>query len=254
MLRLGPAAASIMEEMDEGGSHGSGTRVPRHRCRPAGARRRSGHLPDGIPRPSWSRRCADADLLLMCYTPVTARVIEGSDPAQRHRQIRGRHRCDRHPGRDAARHSGRQRARIRRGDRRRRRLRADDRAGEAAAGHHPRPSQEDGWIWPAQRWLGRDIAGATLGLVGCGRIGRSMARMAGQGFRARVLGFDPHVDAPRCAPTASRRSRPARDAPGLRFRLDPLRPERRNARPDRPGRTRLPEDRRRSSSMSRAAR
>ena len=53
----------------------------------------------------------------------------------------------------------------------------------------------DGWIWPAQRWLGRDISGATLGLVGCGRIGRSMARMAGQGFRARVLGFDPGVDA-----------------------------------------------------------
>jgi D-3-phosphoglycerate dehydrogenase len=53
----------------------------------------------------------------------------------------------------------------------------------------------DGWIWPAQRWLGRDISGATLGLVGCGRIGRSMARMAGQGFSARVLGYDPHVDA-----------------------------------------------------------
>ncbi|TGQ50827.1 C-terminal binding protein, partial [Mesorhizobium sp. M4B.F.Ca.ET.211.01.1.1] len=30
---------------------------------------------------------------------------------------------------------------------------------------------------------------------GCGKIGRSMARMAGQGFRARVLGFDPGVDA-----------------------------------------------------------
>ncbi|WP_246093735.1 MULTISPECIES: NAD(P)-dependent oxidoreductase [Mesorhizobium] len=39
------------------------------------------------------------------------------------------------------------------------------------------------------------MSGATLGLVGCGKIGRSMARMAGQGFRARVLGFDPGVDA-----------------------------------------------------------
>jgi D-3-phosphoglycerate dehydrogenase len=53
----------------------------------------------------------------------------------------------------------------------------------------------DGWLWPEQRWLGRDIAGSTLGLVGCGKIGRSMARMAGQGFRAKVLGFDPGVDA-----------------------------------------------------------
>lgn len=58
-----------------------------------------------------------------------------------------------------------------------------------------RAMQGEGWIWPAQRWLGRDIAGATLGLVGAGKIGRSMARMAGQGFRARVLGYDPHVDA-----------------------------------------------------------
>jgi D-3-phosphoglycerate dehydrogenase len=57
-----------------------------------------------------------------------------------------------------------------------------------------RAVERDGWIWPAQRWLGRDISGATLGLVGCGKIGRSMARMAGQGFRARVLGFDPYVD------------------------------------------------------------
>jgi D-3-phosphoglycerate dehydrogenase len=53
----------------------------------------------------------------------------------------------------------------------------------------------DGWIWPEQRWLGCDISGSTLGLVGCGKIGRSMARMAGQGFRARVLSFDPGVDA-----------------------------------------------------------
>jgi D-3-phosphoglycerate dehydrogenase len=33
-----------------------------------------------------------------------------------------------------------------------------------------------------------------MGLVGCGKIGRSMARMAGQGFRARVLAYSPHTD------------------------------------------------------------
>jgi D-3-phosphoglycerate dehydrogenase len=54
--------------------------------------------------------------------------------------------------------------------------------------------QDKGWIWPEERWLGRDIAGSTVGLVGCGKIGRSMARMAGQGFRARVLAYSPHTD------------------------------------------------------------
>ena len=53
--------------------------------------------------------------------------------------------------------------------------------------------QEDGWAWPTARWLSNDLAGKTLGLVGTGRIGRSMARMAGAGFRVRVLGYDPNV-------------------------------------------------------------
>jgi D-3-phosphoglycerate dehydrogenase len=56
-----------------------------------------------------------------------------------------------------------------------------------------------GWAWPEQRWLASDLAGKTLALVGVGRIGRNVARMAGQGFRMRVLGFDPHVDASRMA-------------------------------------------------------
>jgi D-3-phosphoglycerate dehydrogenase len=51
-----------------------------------------------------------------------------------------------------------------------------------------------GWAWPTSQWLGQDLAGKTLGLVGAGRIGRSLARMAGAGFRMRVLGFDPFVD------------------------------------------------------------
>ena len=53
--------------------------------------------------------------------------------------------------------------------------------------------QQDGWAWPESRWLGGDIAGKTLGIIGVGRIGRSMARMAGAGFRAQVLGYDPYV-------------------------------------------------------------
>jgi D-3-phosphoglycerate dehydrogenase len=58
-----------------------------------------------------------------------------------------------------------------------------------------RQMETEGWAWPEQRWLASDLAGKTLGLVGVGRIGRSVARMAGQGFRMRVLGYDPHVDA-----------------------------------------------------------
>src|ERR1041385_1931022 len=50
-----------------------------------------------------------------------------------------------------------------------------------------------GWAWPVPQWLGNDLAQKTLGLVGLGRIGRNLARMAGAGFRMRVLGFDPYV-------------------------------------------------------------
>jgi D-3-phosphoglycerate dehydrogenase / 2-oxoglutarate reductase len=55
--------------------------------------------------------------------------------------------------------------------------------------------RRDGWLWPTSAWLGSDIAGKTVGLVGVGRIGRSLAQMAGAGFDARVLGYDPHVSA-----------------------------------------------------------
>jgi D-3-phosphoglycerate dehydrogenase len=52
--------------------------------------------------------------------------------------------------------------------------------------------RNDGWTWPAADWLANDIAGKTLGIVGCGKIGCSMARMAGAGFRVKVLGYDPY--------------------------------------------------------------
>ncbi|EPR69640.1 2-hydroxyacid dehydrogenase [Cyclobacterium qasimii] len=48
------------------------------------------------------------------------------------------------------------------------------------------------WAWPTQHWMSQDIAGKTLGIIGCGRIGTSMARMAGMGFRAKVIGYDPY--------------------------------------------------------------
>jgi D-3-phosphoglycerate dehydrogenase len=60
-----------------------------------------------------------------------------------------------------------------------------------------REMETRGWTWPTKRWLASDVAGKTLGLVGVGRIGANVARMAGQGFRMKVLGFDPYVDAQR---------------------------------------------------------
>lgn len=151
-------------------------------------------LPDGIPEADLISAVADADLLLMCYTPVTAGVIDAAPklkgivkygvgidaidiPAAMRRGI---------PVVNVPEY-------------------AEETVAEGAfalmialAKRLPTITaavSRDGWIWPGQRWLGRDISGATLGLVGCGKIGRSMARMAGQGFRARVLGFDPGVDA-----------------------------------------------------------
>ena len=55
-----------------------------------------------------------------------------------------------------------------------------------------RTLSEEDWVWPTARWLGNDIAGKTVGIVGCGKIGSNMARMAGAGFRARVVGYDPN--------------------------------------------------------------
>lgn len=150
-------------------------------------------LPDGISEDALMREVADADLLLMCYTPVTARVIAAAP------KLKGIVKYG--VGIDAIDIP----AAIARG------IPvvnvpeyAEETVAEGAfalmialAKRLPeigRAMDREGWIWPAARWLGRDISGATLGLVGTGKIGRSMARMAGQGFRARVLGYDPHVD------------------------------------------------------------
>ncbi len=151
-------------------------------------------LPDGVPEEALCNAAADADLLLMCYTPITARVIGAAA------KLKGIVKYG--VGIDAIDIA----AATRRG------IPvvnvpeyAEETVAEGAfalllalAKRLPeisRTMQRHGWIWPASRWLGRDLAGSTLGLVGCGRIGRSMARMAGRGFRARVLGFDPYVDA-----------------------------------------------------------
>ena len=51
----------------------------------------------------------------------------------------------------------------------------------------------EGWAWPKPSWMGSDIAGQTVGIIGLGRIGKSFAQIAGAGFQARVLAYDPYV-------------------------------------------------------------
>jgi len=51
--------------------------------------------------------------------------------------------------------------------------------------------RNDGWkTWSPSFMLGADFAGATLGIVGFGRIGRAVARRA-TGFGMRILHYDP---------------------------------------------------------------
>lgn len=146
-------------------------------------------LPDGTPEDVLAREVADADLLLMCYARIPRRVIEG---ATRLKAI-----VKYGVGIDA----------IDVDAARERRIPvvnvpayAEETVAEGAfmllmqLAKRVKPIQQamtnQAWIWPEPRWMAHDLAGRTIGLVGLGRIGRSMARMA-RAFRMRVLAFDP---------------------------------------------------------------
>ena len=58
-----------------------------------------------------------------------------------------------------------------------------------------RQMHAEGWAWPEPQWLGADIAGKTVGIIGFGKIAKSMARMAGAGFRANVIAYSPYTEA-----------------------------------------------------------
>ncbi len=147
-------------------------------------------LPDDISEDGLIEATHDADLILMCYKPITARVITeakrlkgivkfgvGIDaidiPAASARGI---------PVVNVPEY-------------------AEETVAEGAFAlmialvkkMQPlgRTMQETGWAWPEPTWLGGDIAGKTVGIVGFGKIGRVMARMCGAGFRANVIAYDP---------------------------------------------------------------
>ena len=155
-------------------------------------------LPEATSGDALARAVRDADLLLMCYAQIPAFVIDGA------RNLKGIVKYG--VGIDA----------IDIDAARRRRIPvvnvpeyAEDTVAEGAIAlmlalakkFKPlaREMQTRGWAWPTAQWLATDLAGKTLGLVGVGRIGANVARMAARGFRMKVLGFDPYVDAERMA-------------------------------------------------------
>lgn len=151
-------------------------------------------LPDGASEPAVASATHDADLLLMCYTPITRRIIEGAvhlkgivkygvgiDAIDIPAAIEHRVPVVNIPEY------------------------AEDTVAEGAFALLIALAKKlcalnthmtaKGWAWPEPIWLGSDIAGKTVGVVGLGKIGRSMARMAGLGFRANVIAYSPHTSA-----------------------------------------------------------
>jgi D-3-phosphoglycerate dehydrogenase len=121
-------------------------------------------LPDRVTEAELAREGADADLLLMCYTPITPQVIESAP------RLKGIVKYG--VGIDAidivaARRRGIPVVNV------------PDYAEETVAEgafallislvkRIPAITgavAREGWIWPERRWLGQDIAGKTLGLV-----------------------------------------------------------------------------------------
>jgi D-3-phosphoglycerate dehydrogenase / 2-oxoglutarate reductase len=149
-------------------------------------------LPGGITEDALIEAVRDADLLLMCYQPVSARTVEAAT------KLKGIVKFG--VGIDAIDIDA---ARTRRIPVVNIPEYAEDTVAEGAFALMialarklmplSREMAAKGWAWPMPRWLGIDLAGRTLGIVGCGKIGRSMARMA-SGFRMRVLGYDPNAE------------------------------------------------------------
>ena len=151
-------------------------------------------LADGIGEDALIEAVRDADLILMCYTPITAKVIAGASKLKGIVKYGvGIDAIDI----DAARARGVPVVNVPEY--------AEETVAEGAFALMialmkklvpiDREMHARGWAWPTPQWLGLDLAGRTIGLVGVGRIGRSMARMAGAGFRMTVLGYDPYVTA-----------------------------------------------------------
>ena len=151
-------------------------------------------LEENVTEVELQKEIADTDLLLMCYTPITRKIIEAAS------RLKGIVKYG--VGIDA----------IDIGAASARNIvvvnvpeYAEETVAEGAFTLMialakkliplDRQMQQRGWVWPESPWLGADIAGKTVGLIGFGKIGKSMARMAGSGFRARVIAYSPYNSA-----------------------------------------------------------
>ena len=151
-------------------------------------------LPDGTSEEVVLNASRDADLILMCYTPITRSIIENA------RNLKGIVKYG--VGIDAIDIPAaieREVTVVNIPEY------AEETVAEGAfsllislAKRLPalrEQMESTGWAWPESRWIGSDIAGKTVGIIGLGTIGKSMARMAGKGFRARVIAYGPHTSA-----------------------------------------------------------
>jgi D-3-phosphoglycerate dehydrogenase len=159
-------------------------------------------LPGATSEATLAREVADADLLLMCYARISRRVIAGAPKLKAIVKYGvGIDAIDI----DAAREHGIPVVNVP--------AYAEETVAEGAFAllmalfkrFKPihQAMQSEGWAWPESRWLASDLSGKTLGLVGFGRIGRSMARMAAA-FRMRVLVHDPHLSPQALPPSVQR--------------------------------------------------
>lgn len=151
-------------------------------------------VPEGISEDDLVKITRDANLILMCYTPITARVISEA------KSLKGIVKYG--VGIDAIDIEAAKARKIPV-------VNVPEYAEETVAegafallialAKKLRPLQkamdEHGWVWPTNDWISSDLSSKTLGLVGMGRIGQSMARMAGKGFNMRLLAYSPHTNA-----------------------------------------------------------
>ena len=136
-------------------------------------------LPDGISEDKLCEEIVDCDILLMCYTPITKRVIKAA-PKLKAIVKYG-------VGIDAidipaANEQGIVVVNVPEY--------AEETVAEGAftmlialakkLSAIQNQMNKASWAWPNQEWLGLDLAEKTIGIVGCGKIGKSMARMAGK--------------------------------------------------------------------------
>lgn len=148
-------------------------------------------LPEGVSEEMLVGEVREATLLLMCYTPITRRVIDSAA------KLKGIVKYG--VGIDAidlaaARSRGIPLVNVPEY--------AEETVAEGAFALMmalakklkplQRAMEAQGWVWPTGEWLASDLAGKTVGLVGLGRIGSAFARMAAA-FRMRVLAYDPYV-------------------------------------------------------------